>query len=408
MRAVLGRGTVGCLAGVSDYLIRGAERSVLSTPRPPANIRLRVRGRLAMLCCRTPQTQAPDMAQHLVVSIDIIDTLGTTDSVTMKLTMKFTNTDAATVPSVAVLNTTCSPRANGHMGGGRTHRSQRAGLSRSSQGQANRSTEPPSQSTKAADETELKEDGPAESATAESVTAESVTAEPTAAGLAAAESATVESTAAGPRSWLGVFSGDGGTPLLPPDGRPRLPPYILAAGEPAGGDEVFDEVSDDGFDRDFDNNWRDHWRERRASDVFDNNDDELRGKLAARRLLNDETEEATREAIRLSLADLSGKAATDEQSRPCPRELLGGTPLDHNEDALSHLMGVMGMRLLMIGAAVSKPWRNAARARLGAWRVLSYERVIGGAKLTRPLFCAPLPEGGIVVSESGGARLKVP
>ena len=139
------------------------------------------------------------MAQHLVVSIDIIDTLDTTDSATMKLTMKFTNTDAATVPSVtgAVLNTTCSPRANGHMGGGRTHRSQRAGLSRSSQGQANRSTEPPSQSTKATDETELREDGPAESATAQSVTAESVTAESTAAGLAAAESATVESTGGG-------------------------------------------------------------------------------------------------------------------------------------------------------------------------------------------------------------------
>ena len=128
------------------------------------------------------------MAQHLVVSIDIIDALGTTDSATVKLTMKFTNTDAATVPSVtgAVLNTTCSPRANGHMGGGRTHRSQRAGLSRSSQGQANRSTEPPSQSTKATYETELREDGPAESAIAES----------TAAGLAAAESATA-ATAAG-------------------------------------------------------------------------------------------------------------------------------------------------------------------------------------------------------------------
>ena len=40
---------------------------------------------------------------------------------------------------------------------------------------------------------------------------------------------------------------------------------------------------------------------------------------------------------------------------------LAGTPLDHDEDALSHLMGVMGMRLLMIGAAVSKPWRGATR-----------------------------------------------
>ena len=133
------------------------------------------------------------MAQHLVVSIDIIDALGTTDSATVKLTMKFTNTDAATVPSVTgVLNTTCSPCTNEHTRGGRTHRSQRAGLSRSSQGQANRSTEPPSQSTKATDETELREDGPAESATAESVTAESI-----AAGLAAAESATVESTGGG-------------------------------------------------------------------------------------------------------------------------------------------------------------------------------------------------------------------
>ena len=198
MRAVLGRGTVGCLAGVSDYLIRARERSVLSTPRPPANIRLRVRGRLAMLCCRTPQTQAPDMAQHLVVSIDIIDTLGTTDSVTMKLTMKFTNTDAATVPSVAVLNTTCSPRANGHMGGGRTHRSQRAGLSRSSQGQANRSTKPLSQSSKATDESELREDGPAESAIAEPTAAELAAAESataaTAAGMAAPESATRRET----------------------------------------------------------------------------------------------------------------------------------------------------------------------------------------------------------------------
>ena len=73
----------------------------------------------------------------------------------------------------------------GHMGG-RRRRPQRVGLSRSSQGQANRSTKPPSQSSKATDESELREDGPAES----------VIAEPTAAGLAAAESATA-ATAAG-------------------------------------------------------------------------------------------------------------------------------------------------------------------------------------------------------------------
>ena len=61
------------------------------------------------------------------------------------------------------------------------------GLSRSSQGQANRSTKPPRHSSKATDEFELREeDGPAESAIAE----------PTAAGLAAAESATA-ATAAG-------------------------------------------------------------------------------------------------------------------------------------------------------------------------------------------------------------------
>ena len=64
-------------------------------------------------------------------------------------------------------------------------------------------------------------------------------------------------------------------------------------------------------------------------------DDELRVKPAARRLLNDKTEEATREAIRLSLSDSSAEAATDEQSRPRPRELLGGTSLDHDEDALT-------------------------------------------------------------------------
>ena len=151
-----------------------------------------------------------------------------------------------------------------------------------------------------------------------------------------------------------------------------------------------------------------------ASDAFDDDDDELRVKLAARRLLNAETEEAIRRSSLekpmptvSSASSSSREAATDDQSRLRPCQ-LGGTPLDHDEDALSHLMGVMGMRLLMIGAAVSKPWRNAARARLGAWRVLSHERVVGGAKLARPLFCAPLPDGGIVISESGGARLKVP
>ena len=89
-----------------------------------------------------------------------------------------------------------------------------------------------------------------------------------------------------------------------------------------------------------------------ASDAFDEDDDELRTKLAARRLLMDETEEA----IRLSSLETpvaggpssSREAATDEQSRLRPRQLLAGTPLDHDEDALSHLMGVMGMRLLMI------------------------------------------------------------
>ena len=148
-----------------------------------------------------------------------------------------------------------------------------------------------------------------------------------------------------------------------------------------------------------------------ASDAFDEDDDELRTKLAARRLLVDETEEAIRRSL-LETPAASGpssskEAATDEKSRLRPRQLLAGTPLDHDEDALSHLMGVMGMRLLMIGAAVSKPWRNAARARLGAWRVLSHERVVGAAKLVWPLFGAPLPDGGIVVSENGGARLKV-
>ena len=147
-----------------------------------------------------------------------------------------------------------------------------------------------------------------------------------------------------------------------------------------------------------------------ASDAFDEDDDELRTKLAARRLLVDETEEAIRRSL-LETPAASGpsssrEAATDEKSRLRPRQLLAGTPLDHDEDALSHLMGVMGMRLLMIGAAVSKPWRNAARARLGAWRVLSHERVVGAAKLAWPLFGAPLPDGGIVVSENGGARLK--
>ena len=46
------------------------------------------------------------------------------------------------------------------------------------------------------------------------------------------------------------------------------------------------------------------------------------------------------------------------------------------------------------------------RGALSARRV-RVERVGGGAKLARPLFSAPLPDGGIVVSESGGARLKV-
>ena len=55
------------------------------------------------------------MAQHLVVSIDITDTLGTTDSATMKLTMKFTNTDAATVPSITGRNAPSpSPRPQPH------------------------------------------------------------------------------------------------------------------------------------------------------------------------------------------------------------------------------------------------------------------------------------------------------
>ena len=177
----------------------------------------------------------------------------------------------------------------------------------------------------------------------------------------------------------------------------------------------------DNFDRALDrvldnccDNWRDAFDEDDglASDAFDDDDAELSVKLAVRRLLNDETEEAIRrsslETPAAGGASSSGEAATAEQSRLRPRQLLGGTPLDHDEDALSHLMGVMGMRLLMIGAAVSKPWRNAARARLGAWRVLSHERVVGGAKLARPLFGAPLPDGGIVISESGGARLKVP
>ena len=173
----------------------------------------------------------------------------------------------------------------------------------------------------------------------------------------------------------------------------------LDDGMSSSGDD--DQASDD-FDED----------DGLASDAFDDDDAELRVKLAVRRLLNDETEEAIRrsslETPAAGGASSSGEAATAEQSRLRPRQLLSGTPLDHDEDALSHLMGVMGMRLLMIGAAVSKPWRNAARARLGAWRVLSHERVVGGAKLARPLFCAPLPDGGIVISESGGARLKVP
>ena len=180
---------------------------------------------------------------------------------------------------------------------------------------------------------------------------------------------------------------------------PRVLGESLDDGMSSSGDD--DQASDD-FDED----------DGLASDAFDDDDDELRVKLAVRRLLNDETEEAIRrsslETPAAGGASSSGEAATDEQSRLRPRQLLGGTPLDHDEDALSHLMGVMGMRLLMIGAAVSKPWRDAARARLGAWRVLSHERVVGGAKLARPLFGAPLPDGGIVISESGGARLKGP
>ena len=127
----------------------------------------------ATLCGRTPQARASIMAQDLVVTIDI-------DIASIKFTidiatMKLTNTDDADVHDIVTEgDTTCTPCGLPR------------GLSRSSQGQANRSTKPPSQSSKATDESELREDGPAESAIAES----------TAAGLAAAESATA-ATAAG-------------------------------------------------------------------------------------------------------------------------------------------------------------------------------------------------------------------
>jgi len=85
---------------------------------------------------------------------------------------------------------------------GRRRRPQPVGLSRSSQGQANRSTKPLSQSSKATDESELREDGPAESAIAE----------PTAAELAAAESATA-ATAAG---------------MAAPESATRKAPYLSA------------------------------------------------------------------------------------------------------------------------------------------------------------------------------------
>ena len=127
----------------------------------------------ATLCGRTPQARASIMAQDLVVTIDI-------DIASIKFTidiatMKLTNTDDADVHDIVTEgDTTCTPCGLSR------------GLSRSSQGQANRSTKPPSQSSKATDESELREDGPDESAIAES----------TAAGLAAAESATA-ATAAG-------------------------------------------------------------------------------------------------------------------------------------------------------------------------------------------------------------------
>ena len=80
-----------------------------------------------------------------------------------------------------------------------------------------------------------------------------------------------------------------------------------------------------------------------ASDAFNDDDDELRVKRRG----------ASIRRSSLEMPAAGGTSSSREAATDKPSQLLGGTPLDHDEDTLSHLMGVMRMRLLMAGEAVS-------------------------------------------------------
>ena len=132
-----------------------------------------------------------------------------------------------------------------------------------------------------------------------------------------------------------------------------------------------------------------------ASDAFNDDDDELCVKRRG----------ASIRRSSLEMPAAGGTSSSREAATDKPSQLLGGTPLDHDEDTLSHPDGrdayaaPHGWRCRQLTAVVQRGALSARRVRV--------ERVGGGTKLARPLFGAPVPDGGIVVSESGGARLKV-
>ena len=85
-------------------------------------------------------------------------------------------------------------------------------------------------------------------------------------------------------------------------------------------------------------------------------------------------------------------------------------PTEH--DALSYLMGCLGMRGLSAAAPVCRSWRDAARAKLQEWAVLSPIRVTGGAGYAPGQFSSATTlletaSHGVVVIDAGNRRLQV-
>ena len=133
-------------------------------------------------------------------------------------------------------------------------------------------------------------------------------------------------------------------------------------------------------------------------DCFRTEEDEAFAVLSARR-----TEER-----RVATTAAEARIMTPRAAPPPPAP-EHTPPSEH--DALSYLLGHCGWRAMASHAAVCRPWRDAARAKLQEWAVLQHDRVTGGAIglgpgcLQRPSAILDTGAHGLVVVDQGKLQI---